>query len=408
VTDAAIKTLILLSDGAPRELVEAAFAVDGEIRVMDTVEHVGPGWRLPPTGLVDVAVVASAGASEQGTGLIAAIAAQRPALPIVICHTGTGEPGGLMQKAFGAGADDLVSLPETPERLVATLRKAIARKRGPGSAEAALSPLIAVVGPKGGTGKTVTTINLMAALADTGRRTVAVDLDLTFGDLGLGLQLLPERTIYELARMGSSLDAEKIEGFLATHERSGARALLAPIRPDRAAAVLGSDFLTRLFSIMRADYDFVVVDTPAGFTPEVITAIDNSTDVCMVGMLDAFSLKDTKLGLETLELMGHDPSRIHVVLNRADKSVGISHSDVTAILGRAPDVLVPSSREVVRSVNEGIPVVLRDPRSGPAKAFRELAALYLRESRATVRLAREPRKHNRDDKPQRRRLFRRR
>ena len=64
-----------------------------------------------------------------------------------------------------------------------------------------------------------------------------------------------------------------------------------------------------VLAILRATSDVVVVDTPAGFPPEVITPIDSSTDVCMVGMLDAFSLKDTRLGLETLDLMGYDPTR---------------------------------------------------------------------------------------------------
>jgi MinD-like ATPase involved in chromosome partitioning or flagellar assembly len=51
--------------------------------------------------------------------------------------------------------------------------------------------------------------------------------------------------------------------------------------------------------------------------------------------------------------------------------------DVAAIAGSAPDVAVPSHRDVVRSVNEGTPIVLSRPRSDVAKAFRTLAAGYL-------------------------------
>jgi pilus assembly protein CpaE len=376
VSDAPIKTLILLCDGAERGLVDDAFTHNDAIKVTGTVEEFDTSWRLPPPALVDVVVVACDDSSEQGPDLVAEITERRPQLPIVVCRFESGGVNGFMQRAFAAGADDIVSLPEAPDRLSETLRKAIARKRGPAGADLGLSPLIAIVGPKGGTGKTVTACNLTAALADSGRRTVVVDLDLSFGDVALGLQLLPERTIHELVRMGTSLDAEKIEGFLTTHQPSGARALLAPIRPDHAGSI-GSDFLARVFSILRASYDYVVVDTPAGFTTEVISAVDNSTDVCLVGTLDAFSLKDTKLGLETLELMGYDLSRVRIVLNRADTHVGITKADVTAILGRAPDILVPSDREVTRSINEGTPIVLSERRSGPARAFRELAELYL-------------------------------
>jgi pilus assembly protein CpaE len=95
----------------------------------------------------------------------------------------------------------------------------------------------------------------------------------------------------------------------------------------------------------------------------------------MVGMLDALSLKNTKLGLETLELMDY-PGRVRLVLNRADSNVGISREDVVAIVGRAPDVLVPSDRGVVRSVNQGEPISLLHRRSDAARAFRVLAELY--------------------------------
>src|SRR5437899_2634297 len=91
--------------------------------------------------------------------------------------------------------------------------------------EAMLSsePMIAVLGLKGGCGKTLTAVNLAAALADAGHRVTIVDLDLQFGDVGLALGLSPERTMYDLASSGGSLDAQKLEDFLVEHS-SGARA----------------------------------------------------------------------------------------------------------------------------------------------------------------------------------------
>ncbi len=121
----------------------------------------------------------------------------------------------------------------------------------------------------------------------------------------------------------------------------------------------------------------MVVDTPPGFTAEVITSIDHSTDIVMVGMLDSLSLKNTKLGLETLELMKYDPDRIYLLLNRAHSRVGISQSDVEAVLGRTPDVFIPSDREIPRTVNEGIPIVVARPQSEPAEAFGRLTTLLM-------------------------------
>src|SRR5437588_10601675 len=161
---------------------------------------------------------------------------------------------------------------------------------------------------------------------------------------------------------------------MTTHS-SGLRVLLAPTRPDQASFVT-VDLLRDVYTLLRSNYEYVVVDTPPGFTPEVIASIDSSSHVCMVGMLDSLSLKNTKLGLETLELMGYDTGRVTVVLNRADTRIGISREDVAAIVGRTPNVLVPSDREITKSLTEGVPIVLGNERSAAAAAFRQLAESY--------------------------------
>jgi pilus assembly protein CpaE len=292
--------------------------------------------------------------------------------PVVVLYGGS--PNGFMERAFQVGADDLITLPQPREQLAFALEKAIARRRG-GAAAPRVGTMIAVLGPKGGTGKTLTACNLAEALARAGRSPVIVDLDLQFGDVGLALGLKPEKTIYDLAVAGGSLDAEKIDGYLAVHE-SGARVLLAPLRPDQAAAV-STSFLRTVFETLRARHEFVIVDTPPAFTPEVIVAIDGASDICMVGMLDALSLKDTKIGLETLGQMGYDPHDVRLVLNRADTNVGIAKGDIEKLLGRRPDVLVPSDRSIPRAITEGQTIVAAEPRSGAARAFEALAQTYV-------------------------------
>jgi pilus assembly protein CpaE len=375
VAGAPIRTLLLLGEGVSRESVAPSFAEEAGIRVMEVVETPSTGWRPPPLALVDaVAIACAPDAPDAAIGLVTELRKQRPQLPLVVCDLSGQEEAVYMQRLFAAGADEITVVPEDPAKVAELMRKAMARKQR-GGAQAELAPLIAIVGPKGGTGKTVTAVNLAAALAESGQRTALVDLDLSFGDVALGLRLTPERTIHDLARSGESLDAEKLEGFLTTHEQSGARVLMAPIRPDQAAHVR-AEFITRVLKMLRQTSDVVIVDTPAGFEPSAIAAIDTATDVVLVGMLDAFALKDAKLGLETLKLMGFDQSKIRIVLNRADSYVGISNDDVATIFGRTPDIMIPSDREIPRSVTEGVPVVLSHKRSASGRAFRQLAALY--------------------------------
>jgi pilus assembly protein CpaE len=151
--------------------------------------------------------------------------------------------------------------------------------------------------------------------------------------------------------------------------------LSAPTRPDQWSSVT-VDFLRRLYPLLRAMHDYVIVDTPPGFTPEVIASIDEASDICMVGTLDMLSLKSTKVGIETLGLMGYDLGRVSFVLNRADSRVQLSGEDVEAIVGARPDVMIPSHRDITRSVNNAEVMVHSAPRSEAARAFQSLARLY--------------------------------
>ena len=371
---ASIKALVAIDSGVDRARLHAALPSGSEVDIVGMVDGFEDAWRTLQETSPDLVVVACAGYSDRALYFIESVVKDHADRPIVVLATGS--PNGFVRRVFEAGADDIVPLPELPERVSFTLQKAVARREGAAVASGtALGPMICVLGPKGGTGKTLTATNLTVALAAAGYQSVIVDIDMQFGDVGLTMGLRPERTIYDLVRSAGSLDAEKLDGYLVKHP-SGARALLAPTRPDQASAV-GVDFLRDVFTILRTTSDYVIVDTPPGFTPEVIAAIDTSTHVCMVGMLDSLSLKNTKLGLETLDLMGYDRERVALLLNRADTRVGISREDVEAIIGRMPDVFIPSDRQIPISVNEGLPIVLTEERAEAARGFRTLANLYI-------------------------------
>jgi len=370
VSSVALKILLVLEDGVDPAPIEEALPAGA--RVTKTTLHGGGHAWAALRGAAAEAELLLLGCSHQDAEALDLVeTASRHTedrLPVVVLYQGS--PNGFMQRAFAAGADDLITLPQPPLDLAFALEKAIARRRG-GNQARREGALITVLGPKGGTGKTLTACNLGVALAAHSPAPVIVDLDLQFGDVGLALGLKPERTIYDLATSGGSVDADKIDGFLTKHE-SGVHALLAPVRPDQAAAVT-TQFVRVVLDGLRSRHDFVIVDTPPAFSPEVIAAIDGSTHLCVVGMLDALSLKDTKIGLETLAQMGYDPENVTLVLNRADSSVGITQSDVEQVLGRRPDVLVPSDRAIPRAITEARAIVEAAPRSGAARAYVALA-----------------------------------
>ncbi len=351
-----------LPDDPAFELVGLTDGVDETVRTLNDRE-------------VDVILVACQGREDdRSLQIIDSAHRTTPGVPIIVLSTSS--PNGFLRRAFDAGAADMALFPQSKEQLRFAMSKAIARSPRKALEErAADGRLICVLGPKGGTGKTLTSCNLAVALALAGQKVMIIDLDLQFGDVALCLGLPPEKTMYDLAISGGALDSEKLHDYVMGHD-TGVEVLLAPARPDQASAIT-IDLLRDILVVARGRYDFVIADTPPGFTAEVIATIDASSDLVMVGTLDSLSLKNTKLGLETLGLMDYDPKKIQLVLNRADTRVGISQHDVVMVLGAEPNVFIPSDREIPRSVNEGIPITLSRPQSYAAASFHDLAGILL-------------------------------
>jgi pilus assembly protein CpaE len=373
------RALVVLDGHVDRESVDVIVTSSPLLDVEDFVDL--RGHEPSRDGAGDVVIVACAEFTPEVGKYVQDATRMHPGRPLLLlCSHGS---NGYVSEAIAAGAADILTLPadDNPEsarmmaeQMVLAVEKAVARRRGSATAPTKAGSMICMLGLKGGSGKTLTSSNLAVALAEAGASVAIVDLDLQFGDVGLALGLSPERTLYDLVRSGGSMDAEKLEDFLAVHP-SGVRALLAPARPDQAGVVT-PDFLKDVYPLLREMHDFVIVDTPPNFTPEVIGAVDASSEVCMVAMLDSLALKNSKLGLETLELMDYQGS-VRLLLNRADSNVGIAPDDVVAIMGRAPDVLVPSDRNITRAINQGVPIVALQRKSDAARAFRALASLYL-------------------------------
>jgi pilus assembly protein CpaE len=295
----------------------------------------------------------------------------RPDMGLVVAIPGPAN--GSLGEALMAGAHEIVILPAERTAVASAVQKAVARvvtAAQTGVETDTRSPLIVVLGPKGGVGKTTVATNLATTLAQRGQRTLVIDLDLQFGDVGLVLGVEPDHTIHDLVTAQGRLDGERLRGFVG-RSADGVDVLLAPVRPDQADAVT-PERLVEVLDIARTEYDAVVVDTPPAFTSTTIAAVDNAQYAVMVGTLDLPGLKNMKVGLETLDLMGFDRERIVTVLNRSDSKVGLLSHDVKKVLGAMPQVEVPSDRRVPRSLNEARAIVVAEPKAPPAKALRSL------------------------------------
>jgi pilus assembly protein CpaE len=257
-----------------------------------------------------------------------------------------------------------------------SLRLSAQLEPGPGPRDRGAAQVVTVFAGKGGCGKSTVATNLAVTLAAGGRRRVClVDLDLQFGDVGIMLQLTPERGIADAIAMTGRLDEDGLRSLL-TPYRAGVEVLLAPARPAEGDHVT-RQLVTELLAQARSAFDYVVVDTPPYFSDQVLAALDGTDRFVLVVTPDLPTLKSIRLTLDMFELLGYPAERRLVLLNRADSEVGLSVSDVERAVGAPMDVLMPSSRDVPVSVNRGVPLVVEKPRHTVSQAIGELAARCL-------------------------------
>lgn len=232
--------------------------------------------------------------------------------------------------------------------------------------------VVTIFSPKGGVGKTTMAVNLGLALSNAGQRRVCVlDLDLAFGDVAITLQLIPEHTISEAVEVEDHLDFSMLETLLTKHEDS-LSILAAPTQPDAKDRIPAS-LVRRVIQTLRANFDFVVIDTSPSFDDQVLQAFDETDDCILIATLDVPTVKNMKMAVETLDLLNLVQGRRLLVLNRADEEVGLSPANVESILNMPVTEAMPTAIAVANATNHGRPIILSRPDHPVSKSIRALA-----------------------------------
>jgi pilus assembly protein CpaE len=275
------------------------------------------------------------------------------------------------------------------EQLASQIRGAVASGQAAVSPEASDHRVITIFSSKGGCGKSFVAANLAVALAKrTGEEVAMIDLDLQFGDLAIMLQLFPARTIFDAAQNLERLDTEALRGYLTPH-RSKVFLMAAPLEPGLSETV-SADSVTRIIRLMKETFKYVVIDTPPSFTDHVLVALDESDECVLMTSMDVPSIKNMKLSLQTLQLLGFGRERIRLVLNRADSKVGLTVQAVEKTLGTHVDVSIPSSRDVSVSINRGAPLVIDNPKSPVVSSIMKMLDMIGAGGEAEAATASEP------------------
>jgi len=235
---------------------------------------------------------------------------------------------------------------------------------------------IAIFSTKGGSGKSFIAVNLAVDLAKLDKkRVILFDLDYQFGDIALMLNLYPKHTTYDIMSVINQLDSEMLNSFLTIHE-SGVKVLPAPIDPSQEEAISTAATM-KILDILSDISDYVIIDTPSGFSDNVLLLLEKIDYLCIVASKDVPNIKNLKISLQILKQLKFPDEKIFLILNRADAKVGITMDEIEKTIKQRVNITIPSDRLVPISVNKGIPVVIRTPRSKVSKSIHKLTRLIL-------------------------------
>lgn len=231
--------------------------------------------------------------------------------------------------------------------------------------------ILTITSGKGGVGKTTTTANVAAALAQANQRVIVVDGDIGLRNLDLVMGL-ENRIVYDLI--------DVVEGrctltqALVRDQRAPALWLL-PAAQTRDKTDITGDQMIRICQTLRQYADYVLIDSPAGIEHGFQNSIAPADRVLIITTSDVSSLRDADKVIYLLERDWRKPPGL--IINRynqrlANRGEMRSIDDVLDIL--AIDLLgvVPEDSAIVLASDRGQPTVY-DPRVSAAQAYRNIA-----------------------------------
>jgi pilus assembly protein CpaE len=340
-----------------------------------------------------------------GISTTEALAARAPAAAVVMMSV-QGEAD-YLRRSMLAGAREFLVKPFSSDELTTSIRQVHVREREKMSRMAAVPAgptavgggptqepglIVALFSPKGGVGRTTIAVNLaVAAATDLGKKVVLVDASFQFGDVGVLLNLNPKnKSIADLAPELEQGEAESLDTFVINHS-SGVRVLLAPPSPEMAELVTTAG-VKRVLESLRMTHELVVVDCTSWFNDTTLAILDLADVVLTMLSLEITSIKNMRMFLEVADQLGYESNKVHLVLNRADSTLGIRVSDVEHSIGRKVDhTIVSDGRSVVYALNRGVPFYLSNRESQVSQDVLRLATALVGETPvATAAPASEP------------------
>ena len=245
--------------------------------------------------------------------------------------------------------------------------------------------IIAIANQKGGVGKTTTSINLSACLAEAGKKVLVIDLD-PQGNCTSGFGLNKnemENTVYELILGNCSLkqSMQNVDGIdnlqiiPSNVNLAGAEIELLDVEHDREY------ILKNEIDYVKDDYDFIIIDCPPSLNMLTVNAMTTADTVLVPIQCEYYALEGRSQLIHTINLV---QERLNpelqiegIVFTMYDVRTNLSNQVVETVKENLDtkiyNTMIPRNIRLAEAPSYGIPINMYDSKSAGAESYRNLA-----------------------------------
>lgn len=370
-----ISVIIIEADKDSRELLKSTLADIDDVEVLAETESLLYGYEMVRQNQPKLVFIDLRQDIGQVLSIIERIATYHQ--ETMIFASGENLTLDTLKACMQAGVREFLARPLTAEEIIGDIDRHRGQLLADREAGDLTGRLITVFSNKGGLGKTTVAVNLAVALSEVTDKTVAlIDLNLQLGDVTTFLDIEPKQTIVDIARNLARVDKAYLESSLALYETDKAKVfvLADPVQVEEGEEVTANQ-INSILTILKASFDYVVVDTTTSFDAKTLTALDLADHILLTSIINLPCIRSTQRVLMLFDRLGYAREKIKLLINRYMPNEEITAEDVEETLEHPIFWKTPNNYMTVMSaINRGAPIPTVNDESPIWESFLGLAS----------------------------------
>lgn len=255
-----------------------------------------------------------------------------------------------------------------------------------------MGKIISVANQKGGVGKTTTTINLAAALGESGKKVLLIDMDPQGNTTsGIGIEKNEvENTVYELILGECSIEECIQKNVLENVSLIPANVNFAAAEVELIGIEKQEFILKNELDWVKDRYDFILIDCPPSLSTLTVNALTASDSVLVPIQCEYYALEGLSQLIHTINLIKERlNNRITiegVVFTMYDSRTNLSAQVVDNVKANFAynvfDTVIPRNTRLAEAPSYGMPILSYDPKASGSEAYRNLAKEVIKNNQA--------------------------